>query len=218
MGKGEKRRRDAMGVRPTPGTMSRVLAWADAHSIDVSNDEADDLVRRLRAAHSSDSDGGGQHPTPSRGIPDTPSPDDDDRAPGMAVGEDVGRPIRYDYLYASPVAVTVGGERAVALHPPFDGRVRLRPVGEKARAVLVALDELSEDDRTALARAPVRRRIEAHVRCSVRGCAQAYRAWLSASGDEIAVEDTAGERICGSAGLFAARCGAHRRERRDGRS
>jgi len=33
MGKGEKRRRDAMGVRPTPGTRSQVLAWADANSL-----------------------------------------------------------------------------------------------------------------------------------------------------------------------------------------
>jgi len=125
------------------------------------------------------------------------------------------------------------GERAEAAAGP-DGRVRPAAKARKQgdggragrvrrwrggrRATVVALDDLSEDDRSALARTPVRRRVEVHVRCSARGCAQAYRAFLSppsASGDEIAVEDTSGERICGFAGLFAARCPAHRRGQGD---
>jgi len=238
MGKGEKRRRDAMGVRPTPVTRSRVLAWADAHSIDISNDEADDLVRRLRTApsdwtgtdardgddKSSDSAGGGQHgrvPAPSRGIPDTPSPDGDRVEPGTADGEGVGRrPLRFDRIYAKPVSVTAGGDGGTVRFPPFDGRVRVERHG--SRATVAALDDLQEDDRRVLARSPVRKRLEVHIRCTVPGCGQAFRGWLSppsASGDEIAVEDTAGERISGGfAGLFAARCPAHSRERRDGMS
>jgi hypothetical protein len=201
MGKGEKRRRDAMGVRPTRGTRSQVLAWADANSLDISNDEADDLVRRLRNTPSDETG--------------TDAPDGDGVEPGTADGEGDGRrPLRYDRIY--PLRVSAGGEGGTVRFAPFDGCVRIERGGR--RATVVALDDLSEDDRSALARTPVRRRVEVHVRCSARGCAQAYRAFLSppsASGDEIAVEDTAGERICGFAGLFAARCPAHRRGQGD---
>ena len=110
-------------------------------------------------------------------------------APGTADGEGDGRrPLRYDRIYAKPVSVTSGGEGGTVRFPPFDGGVRVERGGR--RATVAALDDLSEDDRSALARTPVRRRVELHVRCSVRGCAQAFRAWLSppsASGDEIAI-------------------------------
>ena len=207
MGKGGKRRRDAMGVRPTPGTRSRVLAWADAHSIDVSNDEADDLVRRLRNA-------------PSGGT-GTDAPDGDGVEPGTADGEGEGRrPLRFDRIFAEPVRVSAGGEGGTVRFPPFDGCVRVERRG--GRATIIAIDDLSDDTRRALARARarVRKRLEVHIRCAVPGCAQAFRGWISppsASGDEIAVEDTAGERISGGfAGLFASRCPAH--SRRDGMS
>ena len=214
MGKGEKRRRDATGDRPTPGTRSRVLAWADAHSIDISNDEADDLVRRLD--ESPDSAGAGQHgrvPTPPGGIPDMLAPPEDDRAPGMAVGEDGGRAMRYDYRYLSPVAVTLKGERAVAAHPPSDGRVRLRPEGGDARPVVAAVDDLDDAERLALRSAPVTRRVEVVVRCrGARHCGKAYRAWLR---DDGSIEDTSGREICKVHDLFLASCGDHGRGRRD---
>jgi hypothetical protein len=143
-------------------------------------------------------------------------PDGDSVVPGTADGEGAGHPLRYDRIYAEPVSVTAGGEGGTVRFPPFDGRVRVERGGR--RATVAALDDLSDDDRRALARTPVRKRVEAHIRCIVRACGQAYRAWLSLPskpGGEIAVEDTAGERICGFAGLFIARCGTHRRERRD---
>jgi len=139
------------------------------------------------------------------------SPPDDDRAPGMAVGEDVGRAMRYDFVYERPVGVALDGERAVALHPPFDGRVRLRPEREDARVVVAALDELDDAGRDALLSAPTRRRTEIIVRCRTRSCPKCYRAWLS---DDGSVEDTSGREICKVQDLPLARCGDHKRGRR----
>jgi len=126
--------------------------------------------------------------------------------------------MRYDRIYAEPVRVNVGDEAGTVRFPAFDGRVRVER-GGGGRATVAALDDLQEDDRRDLARSPVRKRLEVHIRCTVPGCGQAFRGWLSppsASGDEIAVEDTSGGRISGGfAGLFAARCPTHRRGRRD---
>lgn len=151
---------------------------------------------------------------------DAPSrePDGDRVEPGTADGEGMGRPLRYDRIFAEPVSVTVGSEEGIVRFPPFDGRVRVERGGGRPR--VAALDDLREDDRRTLASKPARRRLEVHVRCTVPGCGQAFRAWISppsARGGGITVEDTAGDRIrgCGFAGLFAARCPRHKRERRN---
>ncbi len=253
------RERERRASHRTP-TRSLVLAWADAHTVDISNAEADDLVRRLwhppapfdpeavercvtdallllaeSEAHDEptaerlrglaakvsatmlalglvqkarcvlpDDD-----PVPSDGVPDMTAPPRDDDAPGTAINEEGGRPMRYDLRFERPVAVTLGtlgGRRALATHVPFDGRVRVRPDGEGARPIVVPLDELGEGDRRALLAAPTRRRVEVHVRC-VRRCGRAYRAWLC---EDMRVETTGGEEICRVESLFAARCEEHR--------
>jgi len=150
----------------------------------------------------------GERPTPGTGgIPDMLSPPGDDDAPGTAMGEDTGRPLRFDFVFERPVdVVLLDGERAVAPHPPFDGRVRVRPKRENARPVVVAVDDL-DDGRSALLAAPTRRRIEVHVRCRARHCGKAYRAWLR---DDGGVDDTSGREICKEfQDLFLACCGDH---------
>jgi len=143
---------------------------------------------------------------PSGGVPDMLAPDGDDDAPGMAVGEDKGRPMRFDFVYERPVDVVLDEERAVAPHPPFDGRVRVQPKRKNARAVVVAVDDLDDAGRRALRAAPTRRRIEVHVRCRVRHCAKVYRAWLC---KDMTIQDTRGREIGPVEDLFAARCSNH---------
>jgi len=235
MGKGQKRRRDPMGVyallrrlgnRGTEDELAECVVGAAAAaglSVDRITDRFQSSARlgsedwrmsragAVSALVAALAQGGRLGCL----VADSGELDGERITPGTADGEGDGRrPLRYDRIY--PVRVSAGGEGGTVRFAPFDGCVRIERGGR--RATVVALDDLSEDDRSALARTPVRRRVEVHVRCSARGCAQAYRAFLSppsASGDEIAVEDTSGERICGFAGLFAARCPAHRRGQGD---
>lgn len=126
--------------------------------------------------------------------------------PGSADGEGEGRPMRYDLVYARPVRVRLSGKRCIVRFPPFDGRVRVE--GEGKRPAVVAVDDLDDDaGRRSLASSPVKPRLELHVRCSVRHCGKALRAWLDA--DRLTVENTKGETICDLAELAHMRCDLH---------
>jgi len=243
-----------------------VLAWADAHTVDISNAEADDLVRRLwhpptpfepEAVEQCVTDAllllaegfehdeaaaeglrrlavrvsatvlalglvergrcvlpDGEQPVPS-GEREPVSPGggaereeaEDDGVPGTAVGERDGTTLRFDAVYLTPIFVTLHGKKAKAIWPPSYGRVRLQPKGS-LRSVVVALDDLDDQDRLILRAAPARRRTEAVVRCCVRHCSQSFRAWIRA---DSGIETTKGEPINDEFGtLFAARCERHR--------
>ena len=149
------------------------------------------------------------------GEPDSNSPDgvavreddvEDDGAPGTAVGEADGTPLRFDALYLQPVFVTLRGKRAKAIWPPSFGRVRLQPEDSRPSHT-VALDELDDRSRRMLRDAKVRLRTEAVVRCRVARCTQCFRAWVR---PDFGVEDTKGEPISEFGSLFAARCEAHK--------
>ncbi len=257
--------------RPTTGhrapTRAMVLAWADAHMVDISNAEADDLVRRLwhppapfepeaveqcvtdallllaeSEGHDEPTAEGlrrlaarasatmlalglvdrarcvlpndEEQPVPS-GERETVSPGgvaereeaEDDGVPGSAFGEGEGQALRFDAIYLlKPVVVMLHGKRATAIWPPSFGRVKLKLDGSR-RSVVVALDELDDAGRGSLLTAPVRRRTEIAVRCSVRRCSQAYRAWIR---EDSRIEDTKGKPFAEFGSLFAARCEEHR--------
>jgi hypothetical protein len=98
-------------------------------------------------------------------------------------------------------------------HPPFDGRVQVvSPADRKRRGsvTIVALDDLAEQSRIALARADVLRRVSVRVRCSRRSCARTIRGWLT---EQKTVETSDGQPICSLADLFNGRCPEHRRSR-----
>ena len=168
----------------TVPTRAAVLAWADAHSLDICNTEADDLVRRLwhppipfdteavekcvvdallLLAESEEHDestaeslrrlasqvsaamltlkhmpDGEQEPDSSDGVAEREEAEDDG-APGTAVGEADGTPLRFDAVYLQPIVVRLHGKKATAIWPPSFGRVRLQPEGSR-RPVTVALD------------------------------------------------------------------------------
>lgn len=133
-------------------------------------------------------------------------PDGDRVEPGNAEGEDEGRPMRYDLIYMPEVVVSLGCEEGAVRYPPFDGRVRVERRG--ARATVMALDDLAENDRRTLVSRPVRRRVELHARCAVRRCGRSFRGWLNAT--RMTVEDTKGETICALADLCLAKCDMHK--------
>lgn len=247
-------------TRHSEPTRATVLAWADAHTVDISNAEADDLVRRLwhpaapfepEAVEKCVTDAllllaeseGHDEPTAERlrrlaarvsytmvslrlvsqarcVMPDgerepdsagdtiAQADEEDDGAPGSAVGEACGTPLRFDAVYlAAPIFVELHGTRGKAIWPPSFGRVKLKLNGSR-RSVVVALDELDDHNRLILRAAPVRRRTEAVVRCCVRHCNQSFRAWLRS---DSGIETTKGEPINDEFGtLFAARCERHR--------
>ncbi len=244
------------GERPTTEhrspTRALIIAWADAHSLDVSNTEADDLVRRLwhpptpfdtetvekcvvdallLLAEGEEHDestaeslrglasqvsasmlalrrapDGEQEPDSSGGVAKQEEVENDDDAPGDAVGEGEGQPLRYDEIYCAAIRVTLRGEGAKAIWPPSFGRVKLKPDGSR-RSVVVALDDLDCRSRLALRSVPTRRRTEAVVRCSVRNCPKCHRAWIR---HDTRIEDTEGRPINGFNALFAALCEEHR--------
>jgi len=132
---------------------------------------------------------------------------EDGGAPGTAVGEADGTPLRYDAIYRKPVVVRLHGRKAKAIWPPSFGMVRLQPDGSR-RSVVVALDDLDDRSRRILLAAPTRRRTEVVVRCCVRSCTQCFRAWMRLDGG---AEDTKGAPLSEFGSLFAARCERHRR-------
>jgi len=136
---------------------------------------------------------------------------EDDGAPGKAVGEASGTPLRFDALYLQPVFVTLRGKgkRATAIWPPSFGRVKLQPDGSR-RSVVVALDDLDDRSRRILRDAKVRLRTEMIVRCRVAHCTQCFRAWMRPDGG---IEDTKGVPLGEFGSLFAARCEKHRSKR-----
>ena len=94
-------------------------------------------------------------------------------------------------------------------HPPFDGRVQVVAGGKRRGwAVVVALDDLAQRSRIALAKATVRRRVEVRVRCcSRRSCPRMIRGWLT---ERNTVETKDGAALCSLADLFCGRCPDHR--------
>ncbi len=119
------------------------------------------------------------------------------------------RPMRRDLIYARPVEVELAdGSRGSVLHPPFDGRVMVKP--RRGRSRTVPLDDLTDSSLQALRTGSVRRRIEVHSRCSFPPCSQAIRLFL---GEDQNVENIDGERECGIADLFWGRCPKHRRKK-----
>ena len=118
------------------------------------------------------------------------------------------RPMRRDHIYASAIDIELAdGSCGFVLHPPFDGRVKMKARG---RSRTVPLDDLQGDSVRALRAGSVRRRVEVHSRCSVPSCSQAIRLFLSENGN---VENIDGERECGIADLFWGRCPKHKRSR-----
>jgi len=81
--------------------------------------------------------------------------DEGDGAPGTAVGEASGTPLRYDAVYIQPVVVRLHGKNAKAIWPPSYGRVKLKLDGSR-RSVVVALDDLDDHNRLILRAAPTR--------------------------------------------------------------
>jgi len=118
---------------------------------------------------------------------------------------------RRDSIYAAPVDVRLAdGRRGVVRHPPFDGRVRVVPPADRGcrgSVTIVALDDLAERSRIALAKGRVRRRVEVRVRCSRRSCTRTIFGWLT---EKNTVETTDGQPICSLAGLFSGKCPKHR--------
>ncbi len=119
------------------------------------------------------------------------------------------RPLRRDLIYTSPIEIElVDGSRGSALHPPFDGRVRVRTARGGSR--IVPLDDLTDVSRQALWAVLIRRRVEVHVRCSLAACSQARRLWLT---QDLRVEDIDGETECRVDDLFWGRCLKHTRKK-----
>ena len=119
------------------------------------------------------------------------------------------RPMRRDLIYAGPVEVKLAdGSRGSVLHPPFDGRVMVKP--RRGRSRMVPLDDLADGGLQALRAGTIRRRVEVHSRCSVPSCSQAIRLFLS---ENTNVESIDGERECGIADLFWGRCPKHTRKK-----
>lgn len=119
------------------------------------------------------------------------------------------RPMRRDLLFTSPIEIELAdGSCGSVLHPPFDGKVRVRPA--RGRSRIVPLDDVTDDSLRALRSGNVRRRVEVHSRCSFPPCSQAIRLFLSESQH---VENIDGERECGIADLFRGRCPRHTRNK-----
>ncbi len=229
-------------------TRSLVLAWADVCGIDVDNESADTLVRRLHdqtipfdgdpdvvercvveavrwmADRAEDGTAAGAlwhaaevvskafEQAEFVGVvasPELAAPKASDFVPDEtdASDESIPRPMRRDIIYYSlPVEIRLAdGRRGKVVHPPFDACVRIRL--EQGRTVVLPLDDLPTAARAAL-RSPVRRRVEVHPRCSIRGCGQAFRGFIAADGN---VESSDGEYICDFASLFHGYCPDHKR-------
>jgi len=119
------------------------------------------------------------------------------------------RVMRRDLIYASAIEIELAdGSCGFVLHPPFDGRVKMKAA--RGRSRIVPLDDLTGDSLRALHAGSVRRRIEVHSRCSVPSCSQAIRLFLR---ENQIVESIDGERECGIADLFWGRCPKHAREK-----
>ncbi len=119
------------------------------------------------------------------------------------------RVMRRDLIYASAIEIELAdGSCGFVLHPPFDGRVKMKAASGRSR--FVTLDDLTDDSRRTLRAGSVRRRVEVHSRCSFPSCSQAIRLFLSESQH---VENIDGERECGIADLFWGRCPKHKREK-----
>jgi hypothetical protein len=124
----------------------------------------------------------------------------------------IARALRRDSIYAEPIEVHLAdGRSGVVRHPPFDGRVRVvlrADRGRRGSVTLVALDDLAEHSRIALAKADVLRRVSVRVRCSRRSCIRTIFGWLT---EKNTVETTDGQPICSLADMFSGRCPEHRR-------
>ena len=119
------------------------------------------------------------------------------------------RPIRRDLFFTSEIEIElVDGSRGSVLHPPFDGKVKMRPA--RGRSRIVPLDDLTDGSLRALREVGVRRRVEIHSRCSFAPCSQAIRLWLT---EDLRVEDIDGETECRVQDLFWARCPKHPRKK-----
>ena len=124
-------------------------------------------------------------------------------------GETNFRSMRRDLIYANAIEIEVAdGSRGSVLHPPFDGRVKMRPA--RGRSRIVPLDDLTDGSLRALRAKDVRRRVEVHSRCSFAPCSQAIRLWLT---EDLRVEDIDGETECRVEDLFWARCPKHPRKK-----
>ena len=232
------------GSKPT---RSLVLAWADVCGIDVDNESADGLVRRIhdqtipfdgdpdvvercvvealrwmgdraedgaagnalrnaaevvsKAFEQAEFIDGVSQPEPaSAGEADT-APDET-----HACDESIRRPMRLDVIYCQPIDIRLAdGRRGKVVHPPFDACVRVKP--EQGCTIVVAIDDLPVAARASL-RAPVRKRVEVHPRCSVPSCGLAFRGFLTTDGN---VELSDGEYVCDFPSLFRGRCPGHKR-------
>jgi len=134
--------------------------------------------------------------------PATDMPDETDAEASFRV-------MRRDLIYASAIEIELAdGSCGFVLHPPFDGRAKMKAARGRSRTV--PLDDLTDDSVRALRAGSVRRRVEVHSRCSVPSCSQAIRLFLSENGN---VENIDGERECGIADLFWGRCPKHKRKK-----
>lgn len=228
-------------------TRSLVLAWADVCGIDVDNESADTLVRRLHdqtipfdgdpdvvercvveavrwmADRAEDGTAAGAlwhaaevvskafEQAEFVGVvasPELAAPKASDFVPAETDASDgsIRRPFRRDIVYPVPVDIRLAdGRRGKVVHPPFDACVRVKP--EQGCTIVVAIDDLPMAARASL-RAPVRKRVEVHPRCSVPGCGLAFRGFLTTDGD---VELSDGEYVCDFASLFRGHCPDHKR-------
>ena len=116
---------------------------------------------------------------------------------------------RRDLIYTSPIEIELDdGSCGYVIHPPFDGRVKMKAARGRSRTV--PLDDLTNDSVRALRAGSVRRRVEVHSRCSAPSCSQTIRLFLS---ENTNVESIDGERECGIADLFWGRCPKHTRKK-----
>lgn len=142
------------------------------------------------------------------------SQETDDAQPGTDMRDETNaeanfRVMRRDLIYASAIEIELAdGSCGFVLHPPFDGRVKMKAA--RGRSRIVPLDDLTDDSVRALREGSVRRRVEVHSRCSFPPCSAAIRLFLS---ENQTVENIDGERECGVADLFWGRCPKHTRNK-----